>query len=167
MRNLIARERLLPGDMVVEFYGARNTGIEEMIKVSGVGDFVRVMGHVSRDRAMDAQKGADALLLLESGAEDALGVLPGKLFEYIGSGTPIISIGSRNGSAIDRVLRHCQFGICLADDVGKIELTLQSLLASEVFDWYRPVPDHILEYSRERLASLMYERHFGKWATAL
>lgn len=45
-------------------------------------------------RSKALQKGADALLLIVDGGETSSGVIPGKLFEYIASGRPIVCIAS-------------------------------------------------------------------------
>lgn len=46
------------------------------------------------------QQNADLLLLLESGEDAAKGVLTGKIFEYMISGKPVLSLGSKKDSAI-------------------------------------------------------------------
>ena len=69
------------------------------------------MGHVSREKALQAQRNADLLLLLESSNEESRGVLTGKIFEYIASGRPIICIGSRLDFEIGQTLFKTGSGI--------------------------------------------------------
>ena len=155
LSNLNVRGVITKKDILVEFYGPRQDGLQFQIEKHGVHDFVRILGHVSREKALQAQREADLLLLLEF-CEAGKGMLPGKLFEYIASGTPILSLGGSRNSAIARVLRQCGSGICVEDNTSAIEDVLVHALKGKKPVWFQPVPEKILHYSREFQARQMY-----------
>jgi len=83
---------------------------------------------------MQIQEDADALLLLEGSREEDRGVLTGKIFEYIASGTPILSLGSPVGSAIDRVLGNAGTGICAGTSRNKIRQFVADMIEGKLTD---------------------------------
>lgn len=52
---------------------------------------------------------ADLLLLVIPDTPNNLGILTGKLFEYLGSQNPILNIGPRKGDAAE-IIEHCNAG---------------------------------------------------------
>lgn len=61
-------------------------------------NFVRIEYMPHRDVMQEIQK-SQVLLLLINNTPNAKGILTGKVFEYLGSGRPILSIGPENGDA--------------------------------------------------------------------
>ncbi|MCF8473168.1 MAG: glycosyltransferase [Emcibacter sp.] len=64
------------------------------------------------------QQQVDILLLLRWNDPSEDGVIAGKLFEYIGAGKPILSLGSTTGEAAD-IVRDNDFGL-VSNDVDEI-----------------------------------------------
>ena len=63
-------------------------------------DFVDYYSGVSREKSLLLQRTADILLILEWNDPLQQGVAPSKLFDYLATGIPIISVGKhRNDSA--------------------------------------------------------------------
>ncbi|MFM1651989.1 glycosyltransferase family 4 protein [Brevibacillus sp. B_LB10_24] len=58
----------------------------------GLQDVVRVLGNLPHQEALGMMKGADALLLIGDVSADAGAYIPGKLFEYMGIGKPILAL---------------------------------------------------------------------------
>ncbi len=143
------------GDLMVEFYGDKSEGLKRIIAETSMSPFVTLAGHVSRPKALLAQSTANFVLLLESGLADAKGVLTGKLFEYLGAGVPILSLGSKRDSAIGRVLEECGSGACLENDVEKIAEILQDALNGKTPTWFNPDIDRIIQFSRRNQAMSM------------
>lgn len=154
--NLYAKGLISSSDVSVDFYGDHQDELSLLITRLNVESFVTLRGYVKRDVALQLQKNADFLLLLESSDPKAKGVLTGKLFEYLASGTPIISLGSGPDSAIARVLNYCRSGICLGKDVDLIEKTLLHSLGSSLPHWFSPDFNKIIEFSRESQAKIMF-----------
>ena len=58
----------------------------------GLDDVVQVLGHLPHKQALREMKGANALLLINDVSEDAGNYIPGKLFEYMAIGQPILAL---------------------------------------------------------------------------
>ena len=117
------------------------------------------MGHVSREKALIAQREAGLLLLLESPAAEARGVLTGKLFEYIAAGRPILCVGSRPEYEIGEILVSTGTGRVFGPDQYRSieQIFIETLKGKGLYLDYIPVLDEILVYSRKRLAVEMFE----------
>jgi len=148
------------GEVTVDFYGSRLDPLNRLAEDPSYARFIEVKGHVTRNQALHAQRNADLLLLLESPRPEARGVLTGKLFEYIASGRPILSIGSRPEYEIGKVLAATGTGMTFGpEEYGHIdEVLLESIKGKGVYDAYAPEIEEIMKYSRERLAHDMFLR---------
>lgn len=95
----IASSDLVRNKVQVDFYGPDLSYISYLIDKYKLEDCVFVHQPVSRDDAIKLQQESDILLLLTWNDPKEKGVLTGKLFEYIGSGNAILSIGAINDDA--------------------------------------------------------------------
>ncbi len=75
----------------------------------GIGDLVKYVGQVNRKEALQASINTQLLLLLLNKAENAMGRIPGKLFEYLAVRRPILCLGPE-GSDVDQILKETQSG---------------------------------------------------------
>ncbi|MCQ4346604.1 hypothetical protein NGA35_03965 [Pseudomonas stutzeri] len=155
IRQLQEDGAIAPGDISVDFYGERAELAGELSKSPEYSSFIRMMGHVDRERALQAQREAGLLLLAEGSAPEAKGILTGKVFEYISSGTPILSIGSGPDSAIYKLLNDTSTGFCAGTDTKKIKSVLLAALNGEKLEWYAPDTRTIMNFSRKSQAELM------------
>lgn len=147
------------GDVTVDFYGARIEAAQQLTANSRYSPFIRLMGHRSREEALEAQRSAAFLLLLESSAPEARGVLTGKIFEYMVSGRPILCIGSRPNYEIGKLLKKTNTGIVLSgNDVTAIyDVLLSTFNGKGIYDHYDPKLNEIMWYSRRHQAERMYK----------
>ena len=144
-----------PGDVAVEFYGNLLAPLAPLTANPVYRDFIRIQGHVPRAKALEEQRTANLLLLLET--PKTSGTVPAKVYEYLTSGTPVISVGSRKDSAVGKLLQATGGGICLERDVDAIRAVLGGLLRGEAPAWFHPDVEQILIYSRQRRADRMFE----------
>ena len=149
LADLFRDGKLRQDDLRIDFYGPRDPWLEAMIQQFGVGEWVRIRGHVSWQDALSAQAGAAMLILLEGAGVEAAGMLTGKLFEYLALKRPILSIGSADDSAIARVLRETGCGVTVGQSVDLIKQQLVALLQGRGYDWFRPDDAAISKYSRK------------------
>lgn len=153
LATMEAAGEIAPGAVELHLYGSQ----AEVDVDPALRRFLVAHGHVPRAAAMAAQRTADLLLLLESPAPEARGVLTGKIFEYMASGVPVLSLGSGPDSAIAAVLGETGTGLCAGADRGLIGAVLRGALAGAAPAWYRPDLAAILRYSREAQARLLYD----------
>ncbi|MGV1015868.1 MAG: hypothetical protein ACOYBW_00665 [Fluviibacter phosphoraccumulans] len=155
LEELVAMEEtgLIPrGAVRVDIYGGQIEGIQPLVGSRRFDHFLRLHGHVSRDIALAAQRNADLLLLLESPSPVAKGVLTGKIFEYIASGVPILSLGSKSDSAIGTFLTSTQTGFCAENNRANIRSIILSRLNGHRLEWFDPDLGVIAGYSRKQQA---------------
>ena len=96
----------------------------------------------------------DALLLILSGYRDAEGFLPGKLYEYLGTGLPIVAIGPTHGDAAV-ILEQSGAGKMLSEEDEK---SIQALLSHCYETWLngkeQPIlPTSSLKWSRKQVSA--------------
>lgn len=143
------------GQVICEFYGDKLQPVIELSKDASLAPFIDIMGHVSRATALQAQSDADLLLILESPDTKSRGVMTGKVFEYLASGSPILSVGPSADAAIPRLLALTGTGVSAGRDVTKIAAILRQVIHEDLH-WYKPRVEQVLRFSRVRLADLMY-----------
>ncbi len=59
----------------------------------GLTNYVNNLGYMSHDKAVAHQRSAQVLLLVEIDSPETRCIIPGKVFEYIVSGRPIVALG--------------------------------------------------------------------------
>ena len=152
--SLVKKNKILPNSITIDFYGSRLEYIKKLSQKKNYAPFIRIMGHVPRKQALEAQRKAGLLLLLESSKEESRGVLTGKIFEYIVAGRPVICIGSRPDFEIGKVLSMTGVGTVFEEkDNEKIEPSiLQTIFDGGLYKEYQPNLDKILQFSRKRIA---------------
>ena len=163
IKELIDEKLVSPGDVNIDFFGDKSGTVDNLVKKGGYGGFVKNHGHVKREVALQAQSDASFLLLLESPSEEAKGVLTGKIFEYLASGRPILSLGSRKASAIEQLLSATGTGICAEDNIELIKKIILDAIRSQQCSFYKPNFDEISKYSRQNQAFNLIkiiEEHF-------
>ena len=70
---------------------------------------LQLEGHVPHSASIKRLAMADALLLVIPDIPDNLGILTGKLFEYLASQKPILAIGPNGGEALE-IVEECAAG---------------------------------------------------------
>jgi len=86
-------EHLSSEDLVLRIFAPPSEGLRRQISSSGVEDLVVLEGMVSREKALEAQRRASVLVLLNWGGCDAEGIMSGKIFEYLAARRPILAVG--------------------------------------------------------------------------
>lgn len=111
---------------------------------------VHNMGRVSFEDSIKAQQEASAVLLLPISELQVRGSMTAKIFEYFGSGRPILSVPG-DGGVTDAVLEETQAGV-----IGRTAEQIADILLEWIDQWertgkveYNPRPDKIQFYTRE------------------
>lgn len=92
------------------FYGEQADSLQSLARQHGVEAQVTISPPIARQQVLELERRTDVLLMCrwDNPADD--GIIPGKLFEYIGAERPILSIGSETGEAAD-IVRQGGFGV--------------------------------------------------------
>lgn len=84
--------RITPQQLRMIFYG-NNSDMSSLAERFNILEYVEYGGFLPRQNVLHFQRDADALLFLELEADNARGILTGKLFEYLFAGPPILAVG--------------------------------------------------------------------------
>ncbi|MCB0764593.1 MAG: glycosyltransferase [Flavobacteriales bacterium] len=87
----------------LRFVGPVDASIIESATNAGLGAHIERVGRVDHARAMREMQRARVLLLPINDTPNSEGILPGKLFEYLSIGRPILAVGPARGD-VGRVL---------------------------------------------------------------
>jgi glycosyltransferase involved in cell wall biosynthesis len=126
----------------------------ELIEAFDLGDVLRVLGPLSRAESIALQQRADVVVAIT--APNLPWELPGKLFEYLGSGRPILALADGNEAA--RIVEETNTGIAVPpEDVGAITVALRKIASGELAREYAPrgLEQYTYPGPAERMASLI------------
>ena len=96
--------------MKIRLIGQIDNSVIESIKRYNIENYVEIIPYIPHNQVIEEQQKSDVLLLFVNNTPNAKGILTGKLFEYIASGRPILSIGLENGDSA-RILNETQSGV--------------------------------------------------------
>ena len=97
-------------NLEIIFAGPNLDNVKEMVDQMKVSEWVKCIGFVSREDSLRMQRDAHALLFLPWSDTGKDGVLTGKIFEYLFSGTPIICIGGKQLDASQLLVLEAKAG---------------------------------------------------------
>lgn len=150
-------EKKLIGRVELRFTGQVHDRMIKLVNADPIlNQSVVIEAPVEHSRLIQLYGETSAVLLILTGYKDAEGFLPGKLFEYLATGLPILAIGPIEGDAA-LVLSEADAGKMIAsdDENGMIEILENSYkywLQSPVVN---PIPSRVIGFSREHIAERM------------
>ena len=100
----------------LNFVGVVGQDILDSLDEFGLRAYANVIGYVPHEEALIYQEKSQILLLVEIDSKETIGIIPGKFFEYLRAGRPILGIGPENWevaamiaeTASGAVFDHCQ-----------------------------------------------------------
>lgn len=146
---IMAEDPVFHARFALRFVGPVDHSVVESATAAGLGAHIERMGRVSHAEAMRQMQRARVLLLPINDTPNSAGILPGKLYEYLSVGRPILAVGPQDGD-VARVLGDTHLLLPrepLQADHARIRATFEreASLAG----------DHIDPYDRRTLAGAM------------
>ncbi|WP_194777345.1 glycosyltransferase family 4 protein [Pararhodonellum marinum] len=132
------------------FVGKISVGLEEKVSEDPwLKSHVQLTGYVSHQEVFAYYKNASALLLILTQTKNAKGNIPGKLFEYLATGRPIVAMGDPEGDSA-QIIREANAGkVFKHSEEKEIEAFLLDLQLKN-----KPNPKASLkQYERKNLTS--------------
>ncbi len=138
----------------LRFVGSISAKIEELIRFHKLEGKIELIPHTSHKEAIRYMQKASLLLLIIPAVANDKGILTGKLFEYIGSGRPIVAIGPSNGDAA-KILEKSNCGrIFNRSELEALKEHLRIMLNSWSNDYKFDFVFYTkVDYSRRKLSS--------------
>ena len=112
----------------IRFVGPVDKSIIDNLAATGLASNVEQLGRVDHGTAMREMQRARVLLLPINDTPNSAGILPGKVFEYLSVGRPILAVGPKNGD-IAKVLGRDQL-LVERGDLGKEQDRIRSLFSN-------------------------------------
>jgi len=155
---LLKSEAVPPHKIRVDIFG-RNTKSFVLGKFQSdplIRSLVSFHGFVSQKQALSEMLAADALLLYIPSGQNTDSVFTGKIFEYLGSGKPILAIVPPQGIAAQTVLRAKTGLVADYMDIQGIAANLKKLYnmwETDSLEEITPDTDYVATFTREKLAT--------------
>ena len=142
-------------DIKIRFVGSSGNLPLTVLKQYGLSDFTEILPSVDHKTSIFYLQSSDALLLLIPDSLENKGILTGKLFEYLGSGKPIIGIGPTDGDAV-KIISECQAGNLVQFGNAKALINyLDQLYLLWKKDQLTPSNENRKKYSRKAQSELL------------
>jgi glycosyltransferase involved in cell wall biosynthesis len=148
-RRLVEHDADFARNFRLRLLGSLDASARREVERGGLSSHIEVIGQTDHATAIDAMRNADALLLVANTTPGAEATVPGKLFEYLAIGRPVVAIAPAESSTAD-VLRQTGGGwLAAAGDVDSIARALRHAHAERqtAVD-----PPGIKSFDRRRLA---------------
>ena len=135
--------------------GVVSEDVIQTLKNFKLNQHINNVGYVSHDEALKAQMQSRVLLMVEINSEDTKAIIPGKLFEYMASHTPIIAVGP-NDTDVERIIKSTNTGRYFYYN-QKEEIKSQILSYFEAYksNTLTTQPIGLQQYSRKALTKLV------------
>lgn len=164
LNELVTENEAFKQHFKLELTGAISEEVIASIKDFGLSSYLKLNNYVSHGKALELQKQAQVLLLIEIDSEETKCILPGKLFEYMLAARPILALGPKNAD-IENIILETESGSYFTYN-DKEALKNQILTYFTAFQnqaLYLPADRSISHYSRksitEELAILLKKKH--------
>ena len=155
LSELISENAEFAESFQLNLVGVVSHAVVDSITAFGLADYSKVIGYVNHNDAISYQRQSQLLLLIEIDSEDTKAIIPGKLFEYMVSETPILAIGPKD-SDIEQIIRSTNTGTYFSYS-EKTKLKTQILEYFRVFKKNRlqSHPIGLNKYSRKVLTKTL------------
>ncbi|HTR80314.1 MAG TPA: glycosyltransferase [Bacteroidota bacterium] len=160
--NLLRANRIDPSKIRLKFIGRFGGEIVEMFREPTVAPIIETIPYLPHNESIAHLMTSDALLLIVDEYAGGEEIVPGKVFEYIGAGRPIMAIAHEG--AVAELLRSTRTGLVASnDDVPAIERVFLEYYTDYLYNKsaYSPNPTTIAQFERKeitrKLAQLLNE----------
>ncbi|WP_411896146.1 glycosyltransferase family 4 protein [Winogradskyella sp. A2] len=131
--------------------GVVSEEVLQSIKDHQLDNYLNVVGYVEHKEALAYQMKSQVLLLIEIDSEDTKTIIPGKVFEYLISETPILAVGPSD-SDVEKIIKSTNTGYYFTYDAkANLKTQILSLFADYNSQNIEVNAVGIAQYSRKAL----------------
>ena len=109
LNELCQEHEAFRNNLVLNLVGAVSEDVLDTIRLYDLNEYIVQKGYVSHKEAVYLQRSSQVLLLVEIDASYTKCIIPGKLFEYMSSGRPILAIGPE-GADVEKLIQETESG---------------------------------------------------------
>lgn len=109
LSEILQENEQFRSDFQLQLIGKVSSEIIDTIKEFQLDNYLNVLGYVSHTEALKYQRSSQVLLLIEIDSFETIGIIPGKLFEYMAAERPILAIGPKQ-SDVEKIIKDTNAG---------------------------------------------------------
>lgn len=141
INELINEKKIIKDEITVDFYGD-TTNLKDLSEKYDLSSNVGIHGKISHDEVLQNQANSDVLLLISWMNRNEKMFIPGKVYEYIASKKPILSIGYPEGSLKELIEKtNIGYHVSTVDETKKA-----------IYDYYQKYNNNELKYAGNEFA---------------
>ena len=143
--------------LVIRLVGNTDISVRGELDRLGIMDRADFKDYMPHKEVLKMQKESQVLLLLMNDTPNVLGVVPGKLFEYMASGRPLLAIGPKNGDSA-RIITESKAGkVCGFKEKEAMKDAIRGMFAAYQAGKLSVDSEDITKYSRRSVTGNMAE----------
>jgi glycosyltransferase involved in cell wall biosynthesis len=140
-------------DLRLRFIGKCDIALDQSLGKYRLNSRTERIDYMPHDEVLKTSASSQVLLLLLNNTPNVMGIVPGKLFEYLATRRPILCIGTKNGDS-DRIIREAQAGItCGFGDKTALKQAILELYGRYRHGLLKDMNGEIDAFSRKRLTA--------------
>ena len=149
IEKLATEGRIDTNNIKLRFVGRFGSEVEEMYQKVSFKSAIETISYVPHEESIKYLFQSDALLLIVDESKESQEIVPGKVYEYIGVGKPIIAIAP-HGSAIEELMLETACGgVAHQSEISRIADIIENIY----LNWMNNNP-----YQPDKLLINKYER---------
>lgn len=125
LETLINENSLLKNSLNIKLIGTIHQSVIESVEKHGLSENVTFIENKPHKQALEDLQNSSISLLLLNNTKNIDGIIPGKLFEYIGVGNPIFAIGKEDGDSGNIIRKN---GLGIITGFHNVDATKKGLL---------------------------------------
>jgi hypothetical protein len=142
-------------ELVIRLVGKNDVSVYDEIERSGLTPNLERIDYLPHAQIAPIQQRSKVLLLPINDTPNVMGIIPGKIFEYLAAQRPILVIGKEDGDSA-RIVREAGAGvICGFEEKEKIKAEVMKMFSAG--NNLQGSSSGIQHYSRKELAGKMAE----------
>lgn len=143
--------------LVVRFVGNTDLSVKTALEANGLTKNADFQSYMPHKEVLRTLKASQVPLLLLNDTPNVMGVVPGKLFEYLAAGRPILAIGPTKGDSA-RIIRETEAGpVCNFTDKAAMKDAIKGLFEKFRTGTLDGTSKDISPYSRRGVTGQMAE----------
>lgn len=128
LESLIEKGLIKKESLLLRFIGRFGNEIHDMFQSSSLKDSIEIIGYIPHEKSISYVQVSDVLLLIVDESKESEEIVPGKVYEYIGSMKPVLAIAPEQGAIADLIKETQAGGIAHQSNIEGI--------ASIIFEMY-------------------------------
>jgi glycosyltransferase involved in cell wall biosynthesis len=108
--ELILENKAFANQILIKLYGKLDPSVQESVERNQLTQYVEFYDYIPHNEIIYKQKSAQVLYLSVNDTANAMGILTGKIYEYLAVKRPILCIGPEEGEAA-KVIKNSQSGL--------------------------------------------------------